>query len=277
MDNGIHGDLASQGYPALDSPSGARLSSADAYMSLPSRIPSSPRGSSLESLIAATAATYARMEAEQNAFLAAAAGRGSPLACPSGCGSCCEPFVPDVLPTEAAYIAAWLLENEPALAERAAAWAGAGPPSVPPCPFLRRSGREARCAIYPARPLVCRLFGAAAVRDREGRASFRPCARMPLPGRPPLGRERRPMSGADLVREFGAAPPVMADYAAELASLRPAEAAERALLVEALPSALRRVGLSLSLAEDARDRTYSTRHAREKEAVSALPDGAGRR
>jgi hypothetical protein len=85
------------------------------------------------------------------------------------------------------------------------------------------------------------------------------------------------MSGADLVREFGAAPPVMADYAAELASLRPAEAAERALLVEALPSALRRVGLSLSLAEDARDRTYSTRHAREKEAVSALPDGAGRR
>ena len=89
MDNGIHGDLASQGYPALDSPSGARLSSADAYMSLPSRIPSSPRGSSLESLIAATAATYARMEAEQNAFLAAAAGRGSPLACPSGCGSCC--------------------------------------------------------------------------------------------------------------------------------------------------------------------------------------------
>jgi hypothetical protein len=84
------------------------------------------------------------------------------------------------------------------------------------------------------------------------------------------------LSGADLVREFGAEPPAMADYAAELSSLRPAEAAERSLLFEALPPALRRVGLSLSLAEDARDRTYSTDDEREKEAVSGRPDGAGR-
>ena len=185
-------------------------------MGKPPLLPSIPRGSSLEGLVAATAAIYARVEAEQRAFLAAAVDNGSPLACPPGCGSCCEPFVPDVLPAEAAYLAAWLLENEPGLAGEAASWPAAGAPAVPPCPFLRRAEGGARCAIYPARPLVCRLFGAAAVRDKVGRASFRPCARMPTTaGYPSRGEERRPLSGDLLVREYGSEPPIMADFAVD--------------------------------------------------------------
>ena len=158
---------------------------------------------------------------------------------------------------EAAIIAAWLLESAPELAQETAAWTVADSPAVPPCPFLRRSGKGARCAIYPVRPLVCRLFGASGTRDREGHASFRLCAHMPLAGFPPVGGERPSITGPRLEERFGSPPPAMAVYAAELAALSPSEAAERSLIVDARPSAWARVSLSLSLADGRCDRTYS--------------------
>jgi len=245
-------------------------------MSIARTIPSAPPGSALEMLFAATATIYARIEADQLAFLALATGCGPGLACPPGCGACCAPFVPDVLPVEAAYIAAWLLDREPALAVSTASWESAGPPAAPPCPFLISAPLGSRCSIYPARPMVCRLFGVAGVRDKEGRAAFRPCARMPMLGYPSADSSRRSLIGAELVRVFGAEPPIMSDYAAALAALSPSEAAERILLTEALPAAIRRVGLSHSLAEAARDRTYSKRDERETDGVSDGPEIAAR-
>ncbi len=226
-------------------------------MSTPDTLPSTPSGSLLEAIIAATGGIYARIDRDQRAFLSGAAAVGSALECPPGCGSCCEPFVPDILPSEAALIAAWLLESAPELARETAAWTAVDSPAVPPCPFLRRSGNGARCAIYPVRPLVCRLFGASGTRDKEGLASFRPCAHMPLAGFPPVGGERPSITGPRLEERFGAPPPAMAVYAAELAALSPSEAAERSLIVDALPAALARVSLSLSLADGMCDRTYS--------------------
>jgi uncharacterized protein len=217
-------------------------------MDNPTRLPATPRGSSLESMVRAVAEIYARIEADQAAFLAGAAACGAALDCPSDCGSCCEPFVPDLLPAEAAFMAAWLLEREPALAAEAAAWTAAELPSLPPCPFMRSQGRGGRCSIYPARPLVCRLFGAAGVHDREGRASFRLCVHMPLAFIPPGGNENRSFTGTELVRLFGSEPPLMADYGASLAALSPSDVTHRQLIVEALPAALARVALSLSLA-----------------------------
>ncbi len=243
-------------------------------MTTAAALPSAPKGSSVESLIAAVARVYARVESEQATFLASAAASGSALECPSGCGSCCAPFVPDVLPPEAAYIAAWLMESSPDLALEAALWTGEKRPATPPCPFLRHpasgSPGGARCAIYPARPLVCRLFGAAGVRDRDGLASFRPCAHMPLSDYPAIGGARPAIAGPSLELRFGAAPPVMADFSAELAALCPSEAAERSLLVDALPGALARVGLSIALAEDSTDRSYSGRNEHEEEARADL-------
>ena len=228
------------------------------------RFPSLPRGSPLERIVDSVAGTYSRIEADQTAFLELAALRGSALVCPAGCGSCCEGFVPDVLPAEAAFIALWLLEFEPTLAEKAAAWDGLGLSRLPPCPLLAGSPGDARCAIYPARPLVCRLFGSSGGRDKEGRPRFRPCASMPTAGHPPSSRRRPTLTGDDLVREYGSYPPVMADYVSELASLRPEEAAERPLLISALPAALGWVGLSLTLAQADDDRTYSLRDEREE-------------
>jgi Fe-S-cluster containining protein len=245
-------------------------------MNAPDAIPATPRGSSLESLVARVAGIYARVEADQRAFLAGAAASGAALRCPDGCGSCCEPFVPDLLPQEADFMAAWLLESAPDLAREAAAWADDGAPAAPPCPFLRRTLAGARCAIYPARPLVCRLFGAAGVRDREGRASFRPCAKMPLAGYPPVGGERPAIRGEELGGTFGSTPPMMADYAAELAASSPGESSDRSLILEALPRALARVGLSLALAEGDRDRAYSTSHDPEEASDAKLTEPGSR-
>jgi uncharacterized protein len=210
-------------------------------------LPPTPKGSALEGVIAAVGAIYDRIEADQRPFLAAAAGRGAPLRCPPGCGSCCEPFVPDILPAEAAYAAAWMHSSAPDLALESAGWRNR--PAGPSCPFLERLEGGSRCAIYPARFLICRLFGASGTRDKEGRAAFRPCARMPLADRPAGGEGNPALTGGALVRAFGAEPPVMADYAAELLGLSPSEACERRGVMEALPPALVRVGLSLSLAE----------------------------
>lgn len=80
---------------------------------------------------------------------------------------------------------------------------------------------------------------------------------MPLAGYPEIGGPRPTMTGTALAAGFGSEPPIMADYAAELSGLCPAEASERPLLVDALPAALAWVSLSLSLAEGALDRTYS--------------------
>ena len=240
------------------------------------RFPSLPRGSPLERIVDSVAGTYSRIEADQTAFLELAALRGSALVCPAGCGSCCEGFVPDVLPAEAAFIALWLLEFEPGLAAEAAEWGELGPSTLPPCPLLRGSPGLARCAIYPARPLVCRLFGAAGDRDKEGRARFRPCARMPRVGHPISVGGRPTLTGDDLVREYGSVPPIMADYAAELASLCPGEGAERPLLISALPAAFGWVGLSLSLAEADGDRTYLIRDEREKATAARRPARAAR-
>jgi uncharacterized protein len=220
-------------------------------------LPPTPEGSSLEGLISAVGAIYARIERDQEAFSASAAARDNPLRCPPGCGSCCEPFVPDILPAEAAYAAAWIIDRDPALATEIAGW-GADRPAAPPCPFLRIAEEGKRCGIYPARFLICRLFGVSGVRDKEGRAAFRPCAHMPFAGYPPRGGDRPALTGDKLLRAFGAEPPVMADYGAALVGLSPSDSGERRSLLDALPSAMVRVGLSLSLAARAPDPTYST-------------------
>jgi len=184
---------------------------------------------------------YARIERGQAESLAAIAARGPALACPEGCGSCCEPFIPDVLPVEARYLAAWLLRERPLLAERIARWPeGLG--AVPPCPFYDAVRPGGHCTVYPARPLICRLFGFSALRDREGRESFALCKRMPSR---PGGRS---WSGSRLEEELGASLPDMADFSASVVTLVPDEAGERALLTEALPQAVRRLALAMRLA-----------------------------
>jgi Predicted Fe-S-cluster oxidoreductase len=209
------------------------------------------------SVIAAVASIYERIELDEGAFRAAAASRGSALSCPEGCGNCCEHFVPDLIEPEALFLARYLLRNEPELAEEASEWPRRNLSSSPPCPFYRPGRAGGCCGVYPGRPLICRLFAFSGSRDKEGRPSFRPCARMPVAGLPPPGDERPSLSGPALASSFGLAPPMMADYAAEMTALSPEGASDRELLVEALPRALSKIGLGLALAQRERDSSYS--------------------
>jgi uncharacterized protein len=246
-------------------------------------LPKTPDGSSLERVVSSIGAVYARIETDQGSFLASAADSGAPLLCPPGCGSCCKPFIPDVLPVEAAYAAAWILEREPELALEIAEWKTR--PAAPPCPLLRETSEGSRCAIYPARFLICRLFGSSGVRDKDGRAVFRPCAHMPVPGLRPGEGPNPVLTGEALACAFGSEPPVMADYAAQIVGLSPSEAGERRSVVEALPVALVRVGLCLSLASASQaspslaarafDATYSREDEREEPRTRPSPDRRG--
>lgn len=97
--------------------------------------------------------------------------------------------------------------------------------------------------MYPARPLICRLFGFSAIKDKEGREAFSLCKEMPS------RTSGRSWSGAEIQKEFGTRLPVMADFTAEVLALGPNEAGKRSPLTEAIPSALRRLLLRKRLVE----------------------------
>lgn len=56
---------------------------------------------------------YARVNLAQAGFRTSARNRGSPVACPARCGTCCVRFVPDLMPIEADRLAHFLLTEKP--------------------------------------------------------------------------------------------------------------------------------------------------------------------
>ncbi|MHC1693572.1 MAG: YkgJ family cysteine cluster protein [Sphaerochaetaceae bacterium] len=92
--------------------------------------------------------------------------------CPQGCGTCCEHFVPDLTEAEASLIAAYLLlvKEDLSLVEALRKHDG----QTAPCP-LYNAVSPFHCAVYPARGLICRLFGACASDNKLGQPVFRKC------------------------------------------------------------------------------------------------------
>lgn len=93
------------------------------------------------------------------------------LACPTGCGACCVRTPPhvsvsDVAPIARAAIASGEAE---ALLERAAA-IGPGP-----CALFAPGQLPGGCTVYAIRPVICRLFAFAAVRDKRGQPELAIC------------------------------------------------------------------------------------------------------
>lgn len=95
------------------------------------------------------------------------------IACGPGCGTCCEHFMPDITDLEARLVAAYLLliKRDDRLIERLVEERDS---TTGPCP-LYRADSPYHCSVYPARPLICRLFGACANGDKQGNAIFRRC------------------------------------------------------------------------------------------------------
>ncbi len=127
---------------------------------------------------------YAALVAKVDAFFGAAARRGADLACGAGCSACCRVEL-SVSPVEAA------------LVERAVRTRGPWEPAAEGCAMLDAEGR---CAVYDARPLVCRSQGLplaypegtvtpGAIRGHAGSAELSWC---------PLNFRRRPPVSADV-------------------------------------------------------------------------------
>ena len=207
--------------------------------------------SSIAKPLAALGELYAEADAACAAFLDAARARSGAegafrFGCPQGCGSCCERFVPDILPLEADFAALWILRNRPELA-------AVEPRSEAPCPYYDQANPEAHCRIYGGRPLICRLFGYSAVADKEGILEYSLCWKMPDVSPPGgNGEDLRSWHGSGIAQVFGASPPLMADFGLRLQGLA-AAASERALIGHAIRESVDRLRFLLSLAASGSD------------------------
>lgn len=102
--------------------------------------------------------------------------RTAGLACPEGCGTCCENFVPELTRSEADLIAVHLIDLRDILT--ADSWTQGE--LLSGCPFYKIQGNPYHCSIYEVRPLICRLFAYAGDRNKNGELRFRPCRHMPV-------------------------------------------------------------------------------------------------
>lgn len=159
----------------------------------------------------------------------------SGVSCPAGCGSCCEGFVPDILPLEAAALAAFIaIKNRPMAFEMAAMGLSSRDGSTTSCPLYNKENPY-HCSVYEARPLICRLFAFSAVKSKIGEEAFSVCRH----GLSSSGI--RKAKGGMLKESFGIMPPVMADFGMELAAMEPDSSADRKILPEAVQLAMPKV------------------------------------
>jgi uncharacterized protein len=161
------------------------------------------------------------------------------LACPPGCGACClspeiETSVADLLPLAAELVRAGRAAGVLAEIERRSAGGERRCVLYEPDASDERRGR---CAAYAHRPLVCRLFGFAARRDREGSPALVGCRTM-------RAAEPEAVARAEAHVREGGAVAFFADHAHALAAELPAEGAVQRPINEALGDALQRALLA---------------------------------
>jgi len=184
---------------------------------------------------------YRELDAEQAGWR-----KVSPWQCPDGCGQCCVNFEPDVLESEALYLAAWLLEHQPARAETLSlGFVSSRPEQAGGCLFFDPNSSW-HCTVYEGRCFICRLFAHAGDRGKDGSVRWRPCRFLPvakknIPSKPQY-------TAVELHTIFGSAPPAMSDFASRLIALDPDGLHQRRPLREALPLAIAKITMLIRLA-----------------------------
>jgi Fe-S-cluster containining protein len=191
-------------------------------------LPRGLEGSSLEEPLERLHDIYRRIDEAQATWIAA-----TPFRCPSGCGSCCEGFEPDILDVEALYLAAWLARNQPARFSAIQSGKAGFGEAGKGCPLADPAG-EYHCTVYGGRPLICRLFAYSGDRGKDGCARFRLCSAMTHPG-------PRQMHERELLDAYGLLPPIMGDFAGEAGTLLPDRNGERSRLRDALAAAASKI------------------------------------
>ncbi len=112
-----------------------------------------------------------------------------------------------------------------------------------PCVFYKKGPRvkeEGGCSIYPWRPLVCRLFGFSAVKNKYGQPVAVLCSVL---------KKRNPevVREIDLKIQRGLEIPINPYYAKRVTLLYPTYGKERLPINEAVKKAIERVGFYLEL------------------------------
>lgn len=173
----------------------------------------------------------------------------SKFTCPEGCGQCCYNFEPDLMEGEALYMAAWLLENQPDVAENVIQGNFPFPDNGKTCLFWNKDNPY-HCSIYSGRAFICRLFGASGAHSKENKTVWKPCKFLPaekLAGhKPPLAH--RQYTQEETQEIFGTLPPVMSDLMEQAVSFTPDDENTK-LIREILPDTLRKLKWILSLNE----------------------------
>ena len=93
------------------------------------------------------------------------------VSCPTGCGTCCEHFFPDITELEASLIGAYLvfIKKDEKLFQKLNTIE-----EPKRCPFYEKED-PFHCQIYPVRAMVCRMFASVPSRDKYGLAQFKRC------------------------------------------------------------------------------------------------------
>jgi uncharacterized protein len=176
---------------------------------------------------------FSRLEAETSAFASA-----SGLRCPDGCGACCES--PNVYTS--------VIELEPlaqelvARGEAEAALDRAEAAGPGPCVFYASHGPgQGRCTVYALRPMICRLFGFAAVRDKQGQPELAGC-RVHKAAQPEV------MAHARAFVAGGQPVPMMTDWQQQAAELGTSATGALVPINQAIRQALERALFTASLA-----------------------------
>jgi uncharacterized protein len=214
-------------------------------------------GTSVRELVEALDHIYEEIAAGQRDWKEA-----SPFRCPDGCGACCVDFEPDVLESEALYLAVWMLFNQRERAESildgsfvsprrsrimstpddvamsaALSAAMSAAPGVSTGCFLFDPDSPWHCTVYGGRCLICRLFGYSGDRGKDGRPRWKPCKFYPFDN---LSVDRQ-YNEDELRAIFGSVPPAMGDFASRVMALSPDSAHNRRPLREALPEAISKI------------------------------------
>jgi len=161
--------------------------------------------------------------------------RDSGITCPPGCGACCHSPNVEASELEMLPMAEHLMETGEAeavyqlLSEQ---------PGEKICTFFKPvpgSTTDGHCSRYPQRPLVCRLFGFAGRRNKEGRPQFTAC-KVHQQHSPSVVQAATARVGEGTLR-----PPLFSEAMDSLWSLHPTLGFDRYPINQALQRALERV------------------------------------
>ena len=160
----------------------------------------------------------------------------SGLHCLKGCGACCENPNVETTPLEMIPLAQELWKSGKA----EEVWDELDAPSCvlyEADPTIPGNGK---CGVYPFRPLICRIFGYAARRNKEGALELATCKKI---------KEDQPqeIKNAQVAIENGLEVPILSEAWLTLLDIDPDQATKRYPINKALKLALEKVGLAHSL------------------------------